>query len=239
MGQFQEAMPAEGRPPYREMKTGRGVPDPSHEDFARPGPPANPFPGVATLPYQELLPEAGELLRPWAEREQLGSRSFIQSEFYAQLTGWNAAICPYRQATCLPSPSQSCRSLIACSTVQYTDFARRWATQYRGQGGDVSTGAGWRRRGRRDRSGRAAHRRAAHRSRADEAVAVAGRHRARWRDRSGARLGHHPLLKSLREGTAHGTRGRQRCGSHASAGLRCESRKRPTTSEKELVNWAS
>ncbi|XP_049525974.1 uncharacterized protein LOC125946509 isoform X2 [Dermacentor silvarum] len=172
MGQFQEAMPAEGRPPYREMKTGRGVPDPSHEDFARPGPPANPFPGVATLPYQELLPEAGELLRPWAEREQLGSRSFIQSEFYAQLTGWNAAICPYRQATCLPSPSQSCRSLIACSTVQYTDFARRWATQYRGQGGDVSNGAGWRRRGRRDRSGRAALRRAAHRSRADEADPV-------------------------------------------------------------------
>ncbi|XP_049519051.1 uncharacterized protein LOC125943638 [Dermacentor silvarum] len=45
------------------VEDGRRVPDPSHQDFTRPGPPANPFLGVATLPDRQPLTEAGKRLR--------------------------------------------------------------------------------------------------------------------------------------------------------------------------------
>ncbi|XP_075534391.1 uncharacterized protein LOC142568287 [Dermacentor variabilis] len=49
-GEFQEATPGGGQPPDQELKTDRRVPDPSHQDFTRPGPPASPFLCVARLP---------------------------------------------------------------------------------------------------------------------------------------------------------------------------------------------
>ncbi|XP_075550346.1 uncharacterized protein LOC142583745 [Dermacentor variabilis] len=49
-GEFQEATPREGQPPDQQLKTGRRVADPSHQDFTRLGPPANLFQCVARLP---------------------------------------------------------------------------------------------------------------------------------------------------------------------------------------------
>ncbi|XP_049512722.1 uncharacterized protein LOC125940506 [Dermacentor silvarum] len=101
------------------VEDGRRVPDPSHQDFNRPGPPANPFLGVATPSVREMLPEAGERLRPWTECELSG----YEPECHDQLPGQNAtAVCPCCRAACLLPPSQSCHALAACTTVRYSDL---------------------------------------------------------------------------------------------------------------------
>nr|XP_054923568.1 uncharacterized protein LOC129383222 [Dermacentor andersoni] len=137
-GEFQEATPGEGQPPDRELKTGRRFPDLSHQDFTRPGPPANPFLRFASLPERaascsrpasfcarrqdensRATGRSSTPSCPWAGREQ----SDYGPEFYAQLPGQNAAaVCSCRQAACLTSPSQSWHALVARSTILYPDL---------------------------------------------------------------------------------------------------------------------